>query len=116
MKQKSWISIVFSFAAQCRLKIILSVLCAIISVIAGLVPYLSVYQIITQFIGGAPIMETLCLALCVLWNFHNTFAYLGLYDFRKYSFKSDSALDESTSGNGLGGICRKAEKCIGRPR
>ena len=58
MKQKSWISIVFSFAAQCRLKIILSVLCAIISVIAGLVPYLSVYQIITQFIGGAPIMET----------------------------------------------------------
>lgn len=36
MKQKSWISIVFSFAAQCRLKIILSVLCAIISVIAGL--------------------------------------------------------------------------------
>ena len=58
----------------------------------------------------------LCLALCVLWNFHNTFAYLGLYDFGKYSFKSGSALDESTSGNGLGGICRKAEKCIGRPR
>ena len=38
MKQKSWISIVFSFASQCRGKIVLSVLCAIISVIAGLIP------------------------------------------------------------------------------
>ena len=56
MKQKSWISIVFSFASQCRGKIILSVLCAIISVIAGLIPYWSVYQIITLFIGGSPVM------------------------------------------------------------
>ena len=35
MKQKSWISIVFSFASQCRGKIVLSVLCAIISVEIG---------------------------------------------------------------------------------
>ena len=28
MKQKSWISIVFSFASQCRGKIVLSVLCS----------------------------------------------------------------------------------------
>ena len=41
MKQKSWISIVFSFASQCRGKIVLSVLCAIISVVAGLIPYWS---------------------------------------------------------------------------
>ena len=56
MKQKSWISIVFSFASQCRGKIVLSVLCAIISVVAGLIPYWSVYQIITLFIGGSPVM------------------------------------------------------------
>lgn len=56
MKQKSWISIVFSFASQCRGKIALSVLCAIISVVAGLIPYWSVYQIITLFIGGSPVM------------------------------------------------------------
>ena len=56
MKQKSWISIVFSFASQCRGKIVLSVLCAIISVIAGLIPYWSVYQIISLFIGGSPVM------------------------------------------------------------
>lgn len=56
MKQKSWISVVFSFASQCRGKIVLSVLCAIISVVAGLIPYWSVYQIITLFIGGSPVM------------------------------------------------------------
>ena len=38
MKQKSWISIVFSFASQCWGKIALSVICAIISVVAGLMP------------------------------------------------------------------------------
>ena len=56
MKQKSWISIVFSFASQCRGKIALSVLCAIISVVAGLIPYWSVYQIITLFIGGFSVL------------------------------------------------------------
>lgn len=56
MKQKSWISIVFSFASQCRVKIVLSVLCAIASVIAGLIPYWSVYQIISLFIGGSTVM------------------------------------------------------------
>lgn len=56
MKQKSWISIVFSFASQCRVKIVLSVLCAIISVAAGLIPYWSVYQVITLFISGVPMM------------------------------------------------------------
>lgn len=54
MKQKSWISIVFSFASQCRGKIALSVLCAVISVAAGLIPYWSVYQIITFFIDSSP--------------------------------------------------------------
>lgn len=56
MKQKSWISIVFSFASQCRGRIVLSVLCAIISVVAGLIPYWSVYQIITLFMVGSPVM------------------------------------------------------------
>ena len=57
MKQKSWISIVFSFASQCRGKIALSVLCAIISVVAGLIPYWSVNQNITLFIVGSQVMS-----------------------------------------------------------
>lgn len=56
MKQKSWISIVFSFASQCKTKIVLSVLFAMISVAVGLIPYWSVYQIISIFIGGFPVM------------------------------------------------------------
>lgn len=57
MKQKSWIAVVFSFASQCKAKIILSVLCAIVSVIAGMIPYWSVYQIISLFICGSPVMS-----------------------------------------------------------
>ena len=53
MKKRSWISIVFSFASQCKGKIILSVICALVSVASGLVPYWSVYHIITSFIDGS---------------------------------------------------------------
>lgn len=52
MKQKNWISIVISFAKKSKIEIILSILFAIISVIAGLIPYLSVFKIITIFING----------------------------------------------------------------
>ena len=52
MKQKSWISIVFSFASQCGARLSCPSLCAIISVVAGLIPYWSVYQIITLFIAA----------------------------------------------------------------
>ena len=52
MKEKNWVKTVLSFASQCRGKITLSVLCACISVGAGLVPYLCVYRIITMFIDG----------------------------------------------------------------
>ena len=53
MKKRSWISIVFSFASQCKDKIILSVICALVSVASGLIPYWSVYHIITSFINGS---------------------------------------------------------------
>ncbi len=59
MKQKSWVSIIFSIAAQCKGKIIMSVICAIISVVSGVVPYWSVYQIITIFINGPVLMAEL---------------------------------------------------------
>ena len=54
MKQKSWISIVFSFASQCD-KIFLSVFVRY-QRRRGLIPYWSVYQIISLFIGGSPVM------------------------------------------------------------
>ncbi|BBB91850.1 MAG TPA: ABC transporter ATP-binding protein [Methylomusa anaerophila] len=52
IKKNHWLKTVFSFAAECREKMLGSVLCAIISVIGGLVPYIGVYQIIILFFDG----------------------------------------------------------------
>lgn len=46
----------FSFAGQCRWKMIFSVLFAVCSVAGGLLPYLGVYRIILIFFEGEPIM------------------------------------------------------------
>lgn len=54
MKKKSenWLKTIFTFAKQCKIKVTLSVICAIISVLAGIIPYLCVYEIIKFFIRG----------------------------------------------------------------
>lgn len=52
MKEKNWLITVLSFAKECKMKMIISVLCAIISVIGGLLPYVGVYQIIILFFNG----------------------------------------------------------------
>ena len=110
MKQKSWISIVFSFASQCRIKIFLSVLCAVISVVAGLIPYWSVYQIISLFIGGSPVMAEVwkwCLIGLVAYalRFNQLVPLLGIYNSGEYTAQSCKKIDESTSWHCAGGIC-----------
>ncbi|MPW26485.1 ATP-binding cassette domain-containing protein [Alkalibaculum sp. M08DMB] len=52
MKEKNWLATVLSFATECKVKMILSVLCAVISVGGGMVPYIGVYQIIILFFHG----------------------------------------------------------------
>ncbi|MDC7124814.1 MAG: ABC transporter ATP-binding protein [Spirochaetales bacterium] len=54
MKKKNWIRVVLDFAANCRGKMIVSVICAVISVFGGIVPYFAVYNIIKLFIEGDP--------------------------------------------------------------
>ena len=54
MQTKHWLRTVFSFAAECRWKMTASVLCAIVSVAGGLLPYIGVYQIILLFLDGRP--------------------------------------------------------------
>lgn len=54
MKKKGTFASVFSFADQCRGKMIWSVAFAILSVAGGLLPYLGVYQIILIFFEGTP--------------------------------------------------------------
>ena len=49
-KEQSWGQALLSFASRCKGKMILSVICSIISVFGGLVPFLCVYQILKLFI------------------------------------------------------------------
>ncbi|MBS3977121.1 MAG: ABC transporter ATP-binding protein [Syntrophomonadaceae bacterium] len=54
VRGNNWIGTLFIFAARCKGKMLLSVICAIISVAAGIVPYFGVYKIISMFIEGVP--------------------------------------------------------------
>jgi len=54
MKKQGTMKTVLSFAGECKGKMTLSVLFAILSVVGGIVPYFSVYQIIIQFFEGIP--------------------------------------------------------------
>lgn len=51
-KEQTWIQALLSFASRCKGKMIISVLCSIISVCGGFVPFIGVYQIIKLFIEG----------------------------------------------------------------
>lgn len=50
--EQTWFQALLSFASRCQGKMIVSVLCSIISVFGGFVPFLGVYQILKLFIEG----------------------------------------------------------------
>ena len=53
MKKKSWVSNLMVYAAYCKGKIVLSVIFSIVSILFGLIPYISVYKIIQAFIDNS---------------------------------------------------------------
>lgn len=55
--KENWMATLLSFASRCKGKMVLSVLCAVISVIGGFIPYYAVYKILLLFIEQA-----------VVWN------------------------------------------------
>ena len=57
MDKKNWVSLILSHASDCRGRMIASVICAVIGVFSGIVPYFSVYRIIRLFIDGTPFFE-----------------------------------------------------------
>lgn len=75
MKKKSWIRIALSFAAQCKWKILLSVICAIIGVFSGIVPYWCAYKIITLFVDGNISFNTI-VYYCLIAVLGYAFRYL----------------------------------------
>ncbi len=48
--QKSWLRTLLSFARPCQGKMVLSVLCALVSVAGGFVPYYAVYRMLLMFV------------------------------------------------------------------
>lgn len=68
MKEKNWLKTVFSFATECRTKMILSVFCACLSVAGGIVPYVAVYQITILFFDGRQTVNNILFwsAICLL--------------------------------------------------
>ena len=50
-QKESWVKILFSFASPCKGKMTLSVLCAILSVAGGFIPFWAVYEILLAFIN-----------------------------------------------------------------
>lgn len=68
MQERHWLKILLSFATECKLKMFCSVLCAIISVAAGLLPYLGVYQIIILFFSRKETIQDICYwsAVCLV--------------------------------------------------
>ena len=62
MKQQkeNWVKILFSFASPCKGKMILSVLCAILSVAGGFVPFLAVYEILLRLLARPLIWTMFC--------------------------------------------------------
>lgn len=65
-KRKKDLRLHFSFAGHAKGKMAASILCAVISVAGGLLPYLGVYRIILIFFDGDPSMEQILpwIALC----------------------------------------------------
>ena len=73
MKQQkeSWVKILFSFASPCKGKMTLSVLCAILSVAGGFIPFWAVYEILLAFIN-----QTVTLEGILLWCLVGAAGYL----------------------------------------
>lgn len=59
MKEKNWLGTVLAFASECRVKMVFSVICAIISVAGGIVPYVGAYQIIVSFFDGSQTIKSI---------------------------------------------------------
>ena len=73
MKQQkeSWVKILFSFASPCKGKMTLSVLCAIVSVAGGFIPFWAVYKILLAFIN-----QTVTLDGILFWCLVGAAGYL----------------------------------------
>ena len=68
MKEKGLLGSIFAYAKPCKGKLTLSVLCALISVRGGIIPFVAAYHIIVMFLNEtATAGEIIHWGLFVLW-------------------------------------------------
>lgn len=87
--KKGTLSSVFSFAVECRVKLIFSVLFAVFSVFCGLVPYLGAYKIIIMFFDGKQSIQDILMwigiSACgyvlklIFYGISTTLSHMGAY-------------------------------------
>lgn len=70
-QKESWVKTLFLFTEPCKWKMTLSVLCAIISVVGGFIPFWAVYEILLGFINRAADLQVL-----LFWSLIGAFGYL----------------------------------------
>ncbi len=75
--RKNWILILLEFAKSCRVKILLSVVCAILSVIGGFIPFIAAYNLLNKFIECNINISGILLvcAMCLLGYFMKILFY-----------------------------------------
>lgn len=56
--QENWFRTILSFTSSCKGKMILSVICAMISVVGGFIPFYATYRILLLFISQNPVWES----------------------------------------------------------
>ena len=121
MKQQkeSWVKILFSFASPCKGKMTLSVLCAILSVAGGFIPFWAVYEILLAFINQTVTLDGIlfwCLGdwlsdtLCLLRHFYDFGTYFSLHDFAGHPAENRKPLDERSTWGSNGEADRLLEK------
>lgn len=77
---ENWVKTLFSFAGSCKGKMTLSVLCAIVSVAGGFIPFLAVYEILLVFINRTSDFQAI-----VFWCFVAVAGYLARVVFFGFS-------------------------------
>ncbi len=75
--KKNWIFILLEFAKSCRVKILLSVVCAILGVIGGFIPFIAAYNLLDKFIECNMNLSGIFLvcAVCLLGYFMKILFY-----------------------------------------
>jgi len=87
--KENWIKTLLSFAGVCKGKMTLSVLCAIVSVVGGFIPFLAVYEILLVFINWTSDFQMILFWCCIgavgylvkviLFGFSTILAHISAY-------------------------------------